>query len=213
MKKYFKSKKTWGIVGAIIVVCITYNIGQSGAQVTLDKEKVKYNEITSKIKGVEIKLDNAKYDLKETKSELVAEQSKLDEKKDKVAEVSALIDKSDKIKSELSEATVNLDNYNKQINSKKAELEKLTNGIKIKKEQPKVLSAGQYIVGKDIPEGRYKATNVGQGSNFFVFDADGNTVVNAILGGGIVGDGDYVFFSLDGYLIETHAKVKLIPVE
>jgi hypothetical protein len=213
MKKVLKSKRTWGIVGAIVSLCITYNIGQSGAQVTIDKEKVKYDEITSKIKDVKVELDNAKYDLKDTKSKLAAEQSKLDEKKDKVTEVLALVDKSDKIKSDLSEATVNLDNYNKQISNKKAELEKLTSIVKAKKEEPKVLGAGQYIVGKDIPAGRYKATNVGRGSNFFVFDSSGDNVVNAILGDGMVGDGDYVFFCDDGYVIETHAKVKLIPVE
>jgi hypothetical protein len=213
MKKVFKSKRTWGIVGVIVALCITYNIGQSGAQVTVDKEKVNYEEIKSKVKDVKIELDNAKYDLKDTKSKLAAEQSQLDEKKDKVTEVLALVDKRDTVKSDLDKATADLDKYNKQINIKKAELEKLTNIVKAKKEEPKVLSAGQYIVGKDIPAGRYKATNVGRGSNFFVFDSSGDNVVNAILGDGMVGDGDYVFFCDDGYVIETHAKVKLIPVE
>ena len=86
--------------------------------------------------------------------------------------------------------------------------------IIIKKEAPKVLSSGQYIVGQDIPADRYRATNIGEGSNFFVYDENGEAIVNIILGDSSTGgSGDYVFFCDDGNIIQTEAQVKLIPVE
>ncbi|QGQ48788.1 hypothetical protein E6W99_25895 [Metabacillus sediminilitoris] len=75
-------------------------------------------------------------------------------------------------------------------------------------EEPKILSAGQYIVGQDIPQGRYTVTPVGEGSNFFV---DGVGEVNTILGS--YGEDSYTFFTVDGDVIQTEAKVKLTPVE
>ena len=57
------------------------------------------------------------------------------------------------------------------IQAKNSELQKLTEGVKAKQEEPRMLGAGEYIVGKDIPAGRYKAAAVGRGSNFVVFDS------------------------------------------
>ncbi|MYL62130.1 hypothetical protein GLW07_02045 [Bacillus hwajinpoensis] len=82
-----------------------------------------------------------------------------------------------------------------------------------KNEEPIKLTAGQYIVGSDIPEGRYQVTNIGEGTNFFVYDPSGLPKVNTILGDSIVGTGDFVFFTSDGDMIETLGPVKLIPVE
>ncbi|PET65168.1 hypothetical protein CN514_12345 [Bacillus sp. AFS001701] len=79
--------------------------------------------------------------------------------------------------------------------------------------KPVSLSSGHYTVGKDFKSGRYKATNVGRGSNFVVYDKDGDVVVNTILGNGGIGSGDYVFSCDDGYTVETEAPVKLIPVK
>jgi hypothetical protein len=87
-----------------------------------------------------------------------------------------------------------------------------------KKEAPKstkpvTLGSGEYIVGKDVPTGRYKASG---SSNLMVYGQGGkkggNIKVNTILGNGDVGSGDYTFWAEDGDLIETHAKLKLTPV-
>ncbi|WP_079527836.1 hypothetical protein [Halobacillus hunanensis] len=67
-------------------------------------------------------------------------------------------------------------------------------------------------LGSDIPEGRYQVTNVGRGTNFFVYGSDGYAIVNTILGNEN-GSWDYVFFTEKGNIIETHGKVKLIPVD
>ncbi|KHE66877.1 hypothetical protein LD39_20465 [Halobacillus sp. BBL2006] len=78
-------------------------------------------------------------------------------------------------------------------------------------DEPRTLIAGQYFVGKDLPAGRYQVTNIGNGTNFFVYDSGGYPTVNTILGEDFYGD--YVFFTEEGDKIETLGKVKLIPVE
>ncbi|MBA4537828.1 hypothetical protein H1Z61_11970 [Bacillus aquiflavi] len=83
-----------------------------------------------------------------------------------------------------------------------------------KEEEPRTFSAGQYIVGKDFPEGRYKAVPVGEGSNFQVFNgSSGIATVNTILGSGRYSEKEYVFFTSNGDIMETQATVQLIPIE
>ncbi|ARI79134.1 hypothetical protein HM131_06125 [Halobacillus mangrovi] len=98
-----------------------------------------------------------------------------------------------------------------QVDEKKKEMDRLTGELKKAKDEPRTLIAGQYVVGKDLPAGRYQVTNIGDGTNFFVYDSSGYPTVNTILGEDFYGD--YVFFTDDGDQIETHGKVKLIPVE
>jgi hypothetical protein len=203
--KFLKSKKLWKTVAIIVGLLISYGIGSSGAEVTLEKEKVNYEELIKKIESAKV--------------ELKKEQANLDSKKKEVSEALALVNKKEsltlevqKLEGELKSKKDEVTSLNNDIQSKKTELEKLTNIVKTKKEEPKVFSAGQYIVGKDFPAGRYKAVPVGEGSNFIVFDKnDGTAKVNTILG--TFGEPEYVFFCSDGDIMETHAKVKLIPVE
>ncbi|MEJ9151438.1 hypothetical protein P4S74_11225, partial [Bacillus smithii] len=62
-------------------------------------------------------------------------------------------------------------------------------------------------MGQDIPADRYRATNIGEGSNFFVYDENGEAIVNIILGDSSTGgSGDYVFFCDDGNIIQTEAQ-------
>ncbi|PGQ88359.1 hypothetical protein [Priestia megaterium] len=136
-----------------------------------------------------------------------AEIKRLDEKiKDKQADVDqAAADQKAELEEKLSSLT-------SQVKAKESELAKIESGIQAKKDAPVQLNAGEYIIGRDVPVGRYKATNIGRGTNFFVYDDSGNGVVNTILGTDN-GSGDYVFFALEGYLIKTEGQVKLIPVE
>lgn len=104
-----------------------------------------------------------------------------------------------------------LENINSQISQKQAELNQLTGNIAQAKGQPISLQAGQFIVGKDIPEGRY---NVSGSSNFIVHDGfTGRIKVNTILGYGYVGDGDYICTLDNGDEINNHAPSTLTPIE
>jgi len=105
-------------------------------------------------------------------------------------------------------------NYKKiknQIKSKENVLEQLSVQVQEKMDDPKILSAGQYTVGIDIPVSRYKATNIGSGSNFVVHSASGDLKVNTILGAD--GSGDYTFYAEDGDTLITEESVKLIPMK
>ena len=105
-------------------------------------------------------------------------------------------------------------NYKKiknQIKSKENVLEQLSVQVQEKMDDPKILSAGQYTVGIDIPVSRYKATNIGSGSNFVVHSASGDLKVNTILGAD--GSGDYTFYAEDGDILITEESVKLIPMK
>ena len=68
------------------------------------------------------------------------------------------------------------------ISAKSAELDKLKNAIQRTEEEPKVLTAGHYTVGNDLPPGRYIVTG---SSNFIVYSLWGDLKVNTILGGQI----------------------------
>ncbi|MGI2750928.1 hypothetical protein ACRS52_20255 [Bacillus cytotoxicus] len=214
--KIVKSKKLWVTLALIFGLVISYSIGARGAKVAIEKEKVTYEEAKAKVEEKEKELSYTKSKIKEG---IDAEQKKLDDKKDEVKETLALVDNKNQLasevdklgkdveakKSEVTELDVN-------IQAKKSELQKLTEGVKAKQEEPRVLGAGEYIVGKDIPSGRYKATAVGRGSNFIIFDGNrGTAKVNTILGNSSVGRGDYTFFTSDGDIIKAAEQVKLIP--
>lgn len=185
------------IVGAFLIFFIGAGIGSSGAKTELDNKKMDATQIQNKINS--LKKD-------------------LSEQQDKNKEVFAMIDKKDKVEQELndvqsklSDAKEKLDDIQSQVNEKKDELTKLTGQVQKAKGQPKILQAGQYTVGKDIPEGRYKVTPVGEGSNFFVYDESGEAVVNTILGADE--QPSYTFATSEGDVIQTEATVKLTPVE
>lgn len=213
-----KSKKLWASVAVVVGLVGSYSVGASGAKVTIEKEKVTYDELKKKIDEKENELTYAK---SKTKEGVDAEQKKLDAKKEEVKSTLALVDNKNQLTSEIDKLSKDAEakkgeigKLDADINGKKGELQQLTDGVKAKKEEPRTLNAGQYIVGKDIPAGRYKATAVGRGSNFVVYDSkSGSAVVNTILGNSSVGRGDYTFFTGDGDIIKTEESVKLIPVE
>jgi hypothetical protein len=217
MKNVLKSKTTWKVTGVLAAVIVSYSIGSSGATTTINKEKVTYDYL---VKKVDEKENELAYTQRTVKKDIAAEEKKLSDKKTEVTEALALLGKKQELNAEIEKAGKDADvkkgeitKLDTDINAKKSELEKLNEGVKAKKEEPLSLNAGEYIVGKDVPPGRYKATAVGRGTNFFVYNSSGRAQVNTILGDSSVGKGDYVFFCDSGNVIKTHGPVKLIPVE
>ncbi|MGW5955754.1 hypothetical protein [Bacillus mycoides] len=215
--KIVKSKKLWITLAVIVGLIISYSIGASGAKVTIEKEKVTYDELKATIDKKENELI---YTKSEVRKGIDEEQKKLDAKKEEVKTTLALVDNKNQLTSEIDKLSKDVEakkgevgKLDTDINGKKGELQQLTDGVKAKKEEPRTLGAGEYIVGKDIPAGRYKATATGRGSNFFVYNSSGRATVNTILGNSSVGRGDYTFFTGDGDIIKTEESVKLIPVE
>jgi ribosomal protein S13 len=208
-------KKFWfKAIAVFIGLMIFYGIGNSSAKVDLGKEKVNYDKLVKEIKSkkqevkdIQGKLDDINKQYSDKKSEFEEAMKVVDNKKAAEGELAKVNDtvktKQDQVKS-----------LDSQIGSKQKELASINGEIKAKKDAPKVLSAGQYVVGKDVPVSRYKAAPNGSGSNFVVHGSDGDLKVNTILGDHSgLGTAEYVFWAEKGDIIETEASVKLIPVE
>ncbi|MFZ3577625.1 hypothetical protein [Virgibacillus sp. DJP39] len=230
IKKLFLNKKVQ--LGLIIsfALIMGYTVGTVTAKVELDAGKFSYEQLQQKIGDEQDKLKEIKGEVEKVSDNLSDEESKfverksqidaeLAEKQGEIDKVLALVDDKESIadeltatKSKLDSQQSKLDKLNSTIKGKQAELDKLEKGIAKKEGEPINLISGEFIVGRDLPPGRYQATNVGEGSNFVVYSSDGSLKVNTILGESF-GYGDYVFWAEDGDLIESAAKVKLIPVQ
>jgi peptidoglycan hydrolase CwlO-like protein len=210
-----KSKKFWlKTAGVLIILSIFYNFGASSAKVDLGKQKANYDQLVKGIKdkkgetaSVNKKLENIDKQYSDKKLEFDEAMKVVNNKKSVEYEIAKL---EESVKGKQGEIA----KFNADIKAKQIELASITGQVKEKKDAPKVLSAGQYIVGKDVPESRYKAVPNGSGSNFVVRSSGGDLKVNAILGDhGGLGVKEYVFFTENGDTIQTEASVKLIPVQ
>jgi hypothetical protein len=226
-KKGFNAKKIMKIagmvVGAFIILFIGAGIGSSGAEITLDEKKVDAVALDKEIAKLEDKKTGLSEDVKSIQSEYDEAKKLVDSKNEvesKLKEAEAkLKDKESALEKELADGRKEIDkelsDINKQLKDKKSELNStekklasVSGQLKKAKGEPKVLGAGTYIVGNDVPASRYLATPTGEGSNFFVNDG---RKVNTILGS--YGEDSYTFFAEEGDTIQTEAEVKLTPVE
>lgn len=111
---------------------------------------------------------------------------------------------------EIAEKTATIEQLDAQISQKQGELDTLTGNVVKAKSAPKVLSAGEFVGGTDIPAGRY---NVSGSSNFVVWSSTGSLKVNTILGNSSVGSGDYVCTLSSGDRIKCSAKTTFTPID
>ncbi|WP_432354491.1 hypothetical protein [Sporosarcina sp. A2] len=234
MSKGKKGLKVAGLViGALVLLFISFTTGVKGAEVTLKEKKMDAIEMDKEIatlqkekKDLTAEVDSVEKEKKEvmalidSKSEVEKDfetvKGQLKDTKGTLAkELEAgriEIDKKlEQAKSELTDAQADVKDTNASIEAKNAELATLEGRVQKAKGQPKTLSAGKYTVGQDLPEGRYIATPIGTGSNFVVYSSGGSLEVNTILGS--YGEASYTFFADEGSMIETEAQVKLTPIE
>lgn len=196
------------IAGALL---IGGGIGTYEAKAKLHGKEADITDLEDEIN----KLESVREDAEDGKAEAMEDyQSVLD-----------MIDQRDELKSDIVNAEAKLqareddfekvdDDFTKvksQIKAKETVLKQLTVQVQEKIDDPKILSAGQYTIGIDVPVSRYKATNIGSGSNFVVHSASGDLKVNTILGAD--GSGDYIFYAEDGDTLITEEAVKLIPIK
>lgn len=207
MKKIFdkfKFKKIWIptvaivailflVIGAITGFIRGYDIGYEAVNIEIDNAIVPYNELVNNTKELEKEYNDRKEELDEAI-----------ELSDKKSELDAQIIKKNK----------ELDLLNKDIAEATSKLSELQGKITEKDEKPIELPAGQFIVGSDIPEGRYKVTPNGSGGNFFVDDSNGKLVVSqSIREDGEYSVSEYVIFLEDGYSIEAASPFNYIPIK
>lgn len=148
--------------------------------------------------------------LNEANSEFSNLQKSIEENKDKIAFSEEYSKKSEALNKDLDDKTSKLASTNASLEIKQKELDKLNQNIITAKGNPISLPSGEYTGGTDIPIGRYKVSG---SSNFVVQSYTGKLKVNTILGGGIVGKGDYVCNIEVGDKIEASSKVNFTPIK
>lgn len=211
LMKILKSKWTLLAVGIFFVWGIGYGMGNTSAKIPLKDEKVTYDELVSKIEDLEIELTAAEKDKESVLDEIGSHQEEFDKAMKVSKNKEKLLSEISKHEKEIATKKTDLETLKVDILLKNTELESIDKLIVEKEEEPISLSAGTYIIGEDVPAGRYKAVPVGKGSNFTTFDPDGRLDVNTILGAH--GEAEYIFFALDGGVIESNSTANLIPVE
>lgn len=216
IKDLMKSRVFWIVVGLVLIIA-AFSMGNRSASMTLDEEKLTYDDLVAKIEDLETELDEKEAKLIGINEKLEQEEEKLNERKSEIEDVLELVDRMEEISDELADLEDELsskqnevEDLDHEIDEKEKELATLEGKIVEAVSEPITISSGQYFVGIDIPEGRYQASG---SSNFVVRDSGGALKVNTILGDSSVGRGDYVFFAVDGDYIEASAQTTLTPVE
>lgn len=210
--------KSWiGLILAIsiglILLASVFIIGKNSATIEIDNERLKYEDVTLLIKDSKEELNGIDSDIEREESKLWDKKSEIEEVLELVENKNEIVEEKDSVKDELGEVKSKVKGKKKTLKEKEKELDKLENIITKKEEEPTNLKSGVYIVGEDIEDGRYQASNIGRGTNFFVYNDIGETKVNTILGDSDIGSGDYIFFANDEDVIETSGEVNLTPVE
>ncbi|MEH7332529.1 hypothetical protein V7161_07830 [Neobacillus drentensis] len=221
MKKYLKIAGI--ILGAFVLIFIGAGIGSSGAETTVHDKKMDITALDKEISKLKKDVSSLKKDRDEAQTIIDKKdsaQKELTESEAKLKDIKGTLDKEladgrKDIDAKLAEAKKGLSDAEAQLKDTQAKLASATGQLQKAEGAPKKLGSGQYVVGKDIPAGRYVAHALGRGSNFFVYDGDsGSAKVNTILGSaGGIGTGDYTFFCDEGDIIETHESVQLTTVK
>jgi hypothetical protein len=207
---------------AIILFSTGYGLGSSGAKTEINGEKVKYEEVTKEIKSAKEDLKTYQAKVVEIQTKIKSVQTEYAENKTEFDTAKKIADQKATITGQLASVESDLEAKKKEsstldgeIKSKKKELAKVESAIIEKDEAPVKLPAGQFLVGKDIPEGRYKVLAIGRGSNFKVYDSDGSNVVNTIIysGNPDFGVSEYVTVLSEGYIIDASSAFKYVPVD
>lgn len=223
--QFFKRKWFWLNAGICVVVfAIAFFIGSSQMNALLDGELLKYDELVVKAEDKDkeiLEKENSVVSLQGEIDGMNEEKGQLNEqiqsKQKDLEEVMALIDRKDGLNEEIAgleeQKKTNQEELTKladQITVKEKELASVTGKIIELKDKPKVLPAGFFTVGQDIPASRYKVTPNGSG-NFFVNDG---MKVNVMIG---KDDSfylsEYVFYAEDGDLIELTTPATFHPVQ
>lgn len=220
-KKDEKLKRNGIFASTSLVVCIiTFVISMTmyGNYLENNKAVLKMNkEQTALSNKLDKEIEDKQDEFTQKELEVNELDTKLEENQDEFETAMAIVEDKEatqkeleKLDGQIKEKKSEVDKINGDIQKKKDELAALTGQIKEKKDAPVVLSAGKFIVGKDIPEGRYKAVPNGGAGNFFV---NGGADVNVMIGKGEFYESEYVFDAYEGDEIEITTSVKFIPVE
>lgn len=209
-RSIFKDKKVLSLLAVMLVlVVLAYLIGNKTATTKINNEKVSYKEVAAKVDDKKRDLKKVKKDAEKAEIEYEKIENQVSDKQEAYDQVISAIAQKDSLSKEISDLKNELKTIQDSLKDKKTELSQLTGQVKEAAGKPRVLSAGKFIVGKDIPPHRYKAVPNGGFGNFFVNEG---MDVNIILGGDF-GESEYVFMANEGDVIELTTSAKFIPIE
>lgn len=212
------AKKIWVVGGCILLIAILvfgaigFVCGKNSAldSAALNTVAEQKRAADTEYQGLQEKLEKTEKDLQDVQNELDSHKALLDEFND-------YKENKDTYETELSEKALKIDGLNTEIEkldgdiaSKNEELERLKTGIVKANAEPKVLPAGNFVVGRDLEAGRYSVTG---SRNFIVHTATGGLKVNTILGGGRIGVENYVCDLSNGDEMELSGKCTFTPVQ
>lgn len=217
-RKILKSTWLWfTVAGVVILFGVFYLIGSYTAKTELNGKKVGLEELVKKIEEREVLLGELKNKTESQTKEVADIQKEIQEMEKEKNEALRIIENKSRAEEEMKElhkqvekSHKELSNLTEEIKAKKAELAAVEGEIIEKKQEPKVLPAGFFTVGKDLPAGRYKVVAQSGFGNFFV---NSGSKVNIILGDAEIGVIEYVFYADEGDEIESALSAKFIPVE
>ncbi|GAK00154.1 hypothetical protein [Geomicrobium sp. JCM 19055] len=215
-----------GVVLLVFVAFISHMIGTNQARATLDARKFTLEEIEIEIAQSSTSLTEVNEELSSIQNSHEEQATLLQQLEHDISDHSEEFEEMTTLISERDDVMLEIETLNNEIDDKEEsltrviddietaeiELEKLTTGIVTKAEEPRVLSAGYFTVGQDLPPGRYKVEpNAGSG-NYFV---NSGSKSNIILGSGDDSfyTSEYIVFLNDGDEIEQTLSVRYTPVE
>lgn len=188
-----------------MLVFVSYNVGLLGGNTAVGEERMNYKQLMSNMQEVEERLERKKTEFYDLNEEVRILEVEIENKREAIDEALAIYEDRKKIEMEIQELDI-------VLSKKKDELASITGELKRKEGDPIVLSAGHYVVGKDLPPGRYIAEANGGSGNFFVRN-DGRSKVSVTLGEGGMREEEYVFFAESGDTMELNTATKFTKVE
>lgn len=217
-RKILGSVWFWIAVAGVVILCgVFYFIGSYTAKVDLHGKKASLDELVKEIEERGVLLGELKNKTESQTKEVADIQKELQEMEKEKNDALQIIENKSHAEEEMKELQKQVEKSSKElrdlteeIKTKKAELAATEGKIIEKKQEPKILPAGFFTVGKDLPVGRYKVVAQTGFGNFFV---NSGAKVNIILGDSEIGVNEYVFYADEGDEIELTLAAKFIPVE
>ncbi|MEK4871592.1 hypothetical protein [Niallia sp. FSL W8-1348] len=208
IKDLVKRKSTWIVVVIFVIAMVSvYSIGSNNAKVVLNDKKMTIVELEDSIQAKQKEFNAVESQVKEINNEL-------SEKQTEIKEGLSAINTLEINRNEASDLIDEIEGKKDEIANLDSQIQQLQGGIKEAKGKAVELPAGKFIVGKDIPENRYKVLPIGRGSNFAVFDENAsvidNTIISSSKGHGVP---EYIVYLIDGYIIDAQSPFKYVPVE
>lgn len=177
-----KGKMLISIISVLLLLGLSgfigYSLGQKQATIVLNDKKAHIDELTEHEKMLNEKIDSATSAHNELVDEVNAAYDEMSEYEEATGDLDEVVAKKTKQENKITKLKDRNDELQAEIDSKKKELASLTGTIKQVQAKPITLPGGNFTVGKDLPEGRYKISTTASSMNYFVNDGE----VNIILG-------------------------------